>query len=144
MWMAQKGFKGLALYMACEVVDKLKEDSVACWPQFMGEVIKSIGDKDPEVAVAAHYCVNVASPLPHFASYAKDAFQRLSQLVSSKKPKKTDDKAKISFDNAVAALLRLAKEHHQHSPIPAWQQVAFALNKMPLRQDEDESKKMNS
>lgn len=144
VWMGQKSFKGLALYMACEVVDKLKEDCVAHWGVYMPTVIQSIGDKDPDIAVAAHYCVNVASPLPAFATLAPEAFARLSQLVSSKKPKKTDDKAKLSFDNAVAALLRLAKEHPGQSPMPAWQQVAFALNKMPLRQDEDESKKMNA
>merc|ERR1712226_821338 len=60
-WLQVQEFKGQALYLACEVVDSMKDASTPLWPHFMPAVLAGIGDKDADISVAAHYCVNVAA-----------------------------------------------------------------------------------
>jgi len=136
------GQKVLALYLACDLLLHLKDQSVAAWPIFMPEVFRALGDADHDLRTAAAYAVNLAAPLQGFAEAAPQAFRSLAQIVGSPRPKKRDNKAKLAFDNSVAALLTLAVEKASLCPaeIQAWPLV---IAKLPLKDDEDEAKKVH-
>merc|ERR1711998_553776 len=111
MWMGRREHQAQALYLACEVVEKLKSVSVPVWPAFMPALSNALTDKkDYDIVVAAAYCVNVAAPLPEFNEAAASFFTILAQMCSGKAPRKRDDKAKLAFDNAVAALINLGRQ----------------------------------
>lgn len=141
-WIQQKKHKVLALYLACDLVQHLKEQSQSLWPIFMPEVFKGLSDEDADVRIAAAYAINLAAPLPIFAEAAPQAFKSLAQIVTTAKPKKRDEKGKLALDNAVAALLTMAKEKSPQCPpeVRAWELV---VSKLPLRDDEDEAKKVH-
>merc|ERR1712070_850361 len=88
------------------------------------------------------YAINLASPLAQFDEAAPQAYKLLGQIVGGPAPKKRDDKGKVALDNAVSALLSLAKEKPSLCPaeIPAWQLV---VSKLPLVDDQDEAKKVH-
>lgn len=141
-WLQTKQHKVLALYLACDLIKHLREQSESVWPIFMPTVFQTLTtttDDEAEARTACAYAINLAAPLASFAQAAPQAFTTLSRLVGGPKPKKRDDKGKLALDNAVAALLTLAKEKPSHCPpeIQAWQLV---LNRLPLRDDEDEAK----
>lgn len=141
-WLSHKSTKVVGLYLACDMIEHLKELSEPAWPAFMPTLFEGVLDSDPDVRTAAAYAINLAAPLAKFAEAAPDAFRRIAQHVGGAKPKKRDDKAKVAMDNAVAALLSLAKEKGQLCPpeINAWDMV---LSKLPLKDDEEEAKKVH-
>jgi len=136
------GQKVLALYLACDLMLHLKDQSVAAWPVFMPEVFRALGDADADLRTAAAYAVNLGAPLAGFAEAAPEAFRRLGAIVGAARPKKRDNKAKLAFDNAVAALLSLAAEKAKLCPsdVQAWPLV---IARLPLKDDEDEAKKVH-
>mmetsp|Transcript_72305 Transcript_72305/g.157002 ORF Transcript_72305/g.157002 Transcript_72305/m.157002 type:complete len:1097 (-) Transcript_72305:209-3499(-) len=142
MWLQRKDLKVLALYLACDLILHLKEESVKVWPIFMPQVFASLSDADADLRTAGAYAVNLAAPLNSFAEAAPQAFQELARIVGAPKPKKRDDKGKIAFDNAVAALLSLAKSKPSHCPagLEVWPLI---LSKLPLRDDEEEAQKVH-
>jgi len=141
-WLPTKQNRVLALWLACDLIEHLKGQSESVWPVFMPGVFQALHDEDPDVRVAGAYAINLAAPLDSFSEAAPEAFRKLAQIVSSPPPKKRDEKAKVAFDNAVAALLMLAKERSSLCPpeVQAWQLV---IGKLPLKEDEDEAKKMH-
>jgi len=141
-WVASEQNKVLGLYLACDVLQHLKEDSVPVWPVFMDETFRALGDKDPDVRTAASYAINLAAPLPSFDKAAPEAFRRLATIVGGPKPKKKEEKAKLALDNAVAALLTLAVEKPALCPqeVQAWNLI---VGKLPLKEDEDEAQKVH-
>lgn len=141
-WISVKQTKVLGLYLACDMIEHLKELSEPAWPVFMPALFEGVLDADPDVRTAAAYAINLAAPLPQFAQATPDAFRRIVQHLQGQKPKKRDDKGKVAMDNAVAALLSLAKEKGQLCPpeINAWDLV---LSKLPLKDDEEEAKKVH-
>jgi len=134
--------KTLALFLACDMLQHLKEYSAPAWPVFMDPVFQALVDKNPDVRIPAAYAISLAAPIPQFSEAAPRAFQALAQLLSAPAPKKKDEQAKVALDNCVSAMFALAKEKPQHCPpeIPAWQLV---VSKLPLRDDEDEAKKIH-
>jgi len=142
-WLAVQGNRVLALYLACDLIQHLKTASEPVWPAFMPQVMQYLRDEDSELATAAIYAVNLAAPLPSFRDAAPQAFQALAQILNGPKPKKRDEKAKLKFDNAMAAMLSLAVERQDCCP-PDIQSFAIALAHMPLREDEDEAKKVHA
>jgi len=136
------GHQVLALYMTCDLILHLKEHSTSIWPVVMPVVFQSMDGKDLDAATAAVYAVNVASPLASFAEAAPEAFRRLAKIVGGKKPKKTDHKGKLLYDNSVAALLQLARYKESCCPpdVQAW---SLAISKLPITYDEDEAKKVH-
>merc|ERR1711865_317702 len=82
---------------------------------------------------------NLSAPLPDFGEAAPQAFKTLAQLVSAPAPKKRNERQKIAVENAVAALLMLARYQAVHCPpeIPAWQLV---VSKLPLKEDNAEAR----
>jgi len=141
-WVAQKETKVLGLYLACDLIQHMKDQSQGSWPLFMPKVFESIGDADPDARTAAAYAINLAASLPAFNEAAPEAFKRVAQVLTGPKPKKKDEKGKVAMDNAVAALLSLAKEKSQLCPpeVLAWDLV---LSKLPVKDDEDEAKKVH-
>mmetsp|Transcript_36659 Transcript_36659/g.100855 ORF Transcript_36659/g.100855 Transcript_36659/m.100855 type:complete len:144 (+) Transcript_36659:3-434(+) len=63
-------------------------------------------------------------------------------MLSGPKPKKRNGMAKHKFDNAAAAMLSLAVEKPECCP-PGVQAFELALTHMPLREDEEEAKKVH-
>ena len=119
-----------------------KEQSESVWPAFMPAVFQALQDSDPDVRTPAAYAINLASPLAKFDEAAPSAFKLLGQIVGGPAPKKRDDKGKVALDNAVSALMVLAKEKPALCPaeIPVWQLV---VSKLPLKEDEEEAKKVH-
>merc|ERR1719382_1144844 len=109
-WLPTKQNRCLALWLACDLLENLKEQSEPVWPVFMPGVFQGLTDQDPDVRTVAAYAINLASPLERFGEAAPQAFRQLAQIAGANPPKKRDSKAKVAYDNAVAALLMLAKD----------------------------------
>eukprot|EP00928_Gymnodinium_smaydae_P026158 TRINITY_DN20620_c1_g1_i1.p1 TRINITY_DN20620_c1_g1~~TRINITY_DN20620_c1_g1_i1.p1 ORF type:complete len:1148 (+),score=364.28 TRINITY_DN20620_c1_g1_i1:100-3444(+) len=141
-WIGTKENKVLALYLACDLVNHLREQSEPAWPVFMQEVFKTIGDSDMDAATAAIYAVNLAAPLKSFTKAAPEAFRRIAAIITGPKPKKRNDKARLRLENAVAALLSLARDQSAACPaeVRPWDLI---LGQLPLKDDEDEAKKVH-
>merc|ERR1712176_620977 len=105
---------------------------------------QALEEKDDEVVVPACYCINVAAGVAKFDEAAPDAFRKLAKIVSGKLPKKRDEVAKLRFDNAVAALLNLAKEKAALCPADVPAPSGLVLQHLPIRQDAPESQKVNA
>eukprot|EP00440_Ansanella_granifera_P037021 gb/GFBE01040173.1/.p1 GENE.gb/GFBE01040173.1/~~gb/GFBE01040173.1/.p1 ORF type:complete len:1119 (+),score=434.13 gb/GFBE01040173.1/:1-3357(+) len=142
LWVQNEQTKVLGLYLACDVIEHLKEASEPAWPAFMPMLFKSASDPNAEARTAAAYAFNLAAPLPKFAEAVPEAFRAMAKIVSGPKPKKKEEKEKITMDNAVAALLSLAKEKGNLCPpeVQAWDLV---LGKLPIKDDEEEAKKVH-
>jgi len=142
-WVASDTNKVLGLYLACDAIQHLKEHSVQMWPVFMPETFNVLRvGKDHDAMTAAAYAINLAAPLASFAEAAPDAFRGLASIVGGAKPKKKDTKLKMVHDNTVAALLTLAVEKASACPpeVQAWRLI---VDKLPLREDEDEAVKVH-
>jgi len=142
MWLQQKQNRVLALFLGCELVRHLKEQSEPVWPALMPAVSQSLVDQDPEERIPAAYAVNLAAPLGSFAAAAPEAFRRLAQVVGGPIPKRSQDRAKVALDNATAALLALATHQGSHCPpeVKAWQLI---VSRLPIRDDEEEARKVH-
>mmetsp|Transcript_72239 Transcript_72239/g.224078 ORF Transcript_72239/g.224078 Transcript_72239/m.224078 type:complete len:1116 (-) Transcript_72239:70-3417(-) len=142
VWLSTKQNRVLALFLGCELLKNLKEQSEYVWPTLMPAVAQSLRNQDPEVRIPGAYAVNLASPLPNFAQAAPEAFRQLAQIVSGATPKKSQERAKVALDNATAALLALAIAQGQNCPpeVDAWKLVA---SRLPLKEDEEEAKKVH-
>jgi len=142
LWLSNKKQRTLGLFLACDLLEHLKEHSQSVWPIFMPVLFQSLVDSDPEVRIPAAYAINLASPIAAFAEAAPQAFRGLAQIVGGPAPKKRDEKAKVAFDNAVAALLGLAKNKAAQCP-PEIQAFQLVVAKLPLKDDEEEARKVH-
>merc|ERR1719222_1838907 len=108
----------------------------------MPDVMRALTDAEPDQRTAAAYAVRLAAAVPAFSQAAPQVFGILNQILSGPKPKKRDEKGKLAWDNAVAALLSMAQHQSPQCPpqMNAWQVV---LSKLPIRDDEDEAKKVH-
>lgn len=138
-WLQDAQNKTLAIFLACDLVKHLKEHSQPLWPVFMPAVFQALRDKDVDVRIPAAYLVNLAAPLPDFGEASPETFKLLANIVTAPAPKKRDERAKIAIENAVAALLMLARHQGAHCPpeIPAW---LLVVQKLPLKEDDAEAK----
>jgi len=141
-WVQTKRHRPLAMFLASDLVKYLREASQPTWPVFMPAVFQGLKDKDVEARISASYLINVAAQLPDFAEAAPDAFRQLAQLVSASGSKKRKDREKIASDNAVAALLVLARYQEAHCPpdIGIGNCWGLVVNKLPLKEDGAEAK----
>lgn len=141
-WLSTKEHRALALLLACDMLEHLKEGSEPAWPIFMQQALDLLGDKDADVRIPAAYAISLAAPIANFAAAAPEAFKRVAQLVSGPAPKKRDDSGKIAMDNCVSALVSLMQHKGNLCPpeVPSWQLI---VGKLPLRDDEDEAKKVH-
>eukprot|EP00406_Dinophysis_acuminata_P044477 CAMPEP_0179310970 /NCGR_PEP_ID=MMETSP0797-20121207/52443_1 /TAXON_ID=47934 /ORGANISM="Dinophysis acuminata, Strain DAEP01" /LENGTH=1117 /DNA_ID=CAMNT_0021020725 /DNA_START=60 /DNA_END=3413 /DNA_ORIENTATION=- len=141
-WLTTKENRVLALFLACDLLEHLKEHSEPAWPVFMPAVFQALGDADAEVRTPAAFAVSLAAPLAKFGEAAPEAFKVLATLVSGPAPKKRETSGKLAMDNCVSALLALARGKGEFCPpdVPAWQLI---VNKLPLTTDEDEAKKVH-
>jgi hypothetical protein len=138
-WLANKRTKVLALHLACDLLEHLKEHTVPIWPIFMTPLFDALGDVDTEARIGAAYAVNNAASIPQFAEAAPEAFNRLAMIVSGPAPKKRDEQGKMASDNAVAALLALARHASAQCPpdVPAW---SLVVDKLPIQDDYEEGR----
>lgn len=140
IWFGDGKNKVLALYFACDLIQHLGVQSQPTWAVVFPEVFNALGDDDADARTAAAFAINLAAPLASFAEAAPEAFRRLAKVVGKVRPKKRDKKGKGAYDNAVAALLSLAKEQGAQCPadIEPW---SLVLSRLPLREDEEEAVK---
>mmetsp|Transcript_32109 Transcript_32109/g.90183 ORF Transcript_32109/g.90183 Transcript_32109/m.90183 type:complete len:1118 (-) Transcript_32109:115-3468(-) len=141
-WLGSKQHRILAFFLGCDLILHLKELSQPVWQVLIPAVLQGLGDEDADVRTPCAYALGLAAPLPSFAQAAPDAFRKLGALLGGPVPKKRDDSGKIAMDNCVSAMLLLARHQHAACPqdVPAWQLV---VNKLPIRDDEDEAKKVH-
>lgn len=143
-WISNKQTRVLSLYLACNLLTHLKEQSVSVWPVFMQEAFGMLADEDPDARVAAAYAINMAAPLESFAKLSQEAYRRLAQLISAgiHKQKKRSDKTRLALDHAVAAILVLAREKPDLRP-PEVEPWGLALQRLPIRSDNTEARKIH-
>jgi len=143
MWLSVKERRTLALFLACDLIEHLKDQSTPAWPVFMPHVMTCLTDTEADVRIPASYAVSLAAPLASFAEAAPQAFQALGKILQSPAPKKSDTQAKVAMDNCVQAMFMLAKEQTDKIPadVPAW---SLVVSKLPLKEDEDEAKKIHN
>lgn len=141
-WLNTKEHRCLGLFLACDMLQHLKEKSEPVWPIFMPVVFTALKDSDPDVRIPAAYAVNLAALIPTFAQAAPEAYRSLGQILSAPTPKKRDEKGKVALDNATAALLSLATHRPDACPaeVPAWQLIVARL---PIKDDEEEARKVH-
>eukprot|EP00933_Yihiella_yeosuensis_P071262 TRINITY_DN79461_c0_g1_i1.p1 TRINITY_DN79461_c0_g1~~TRINITY_DN79461_c0_g1_i1.p1 ORF type:complete len:716 (-),score=201.26 TRINITY_DN79461_c0_g1_i1:177-2102(-) len=142
-YVAKEDTKVLGLHIACDLLNYLKEQSESAWPVFMPALFSGLLDKEAEVRTAASYAVGLAAECPKFAEAAPQAYKLLAQVLNAARPKKRDDKGKVAWDNAVAAMFALVKAMPQHCPpeVKAWEIV---IQRLPLKDDEEEAKKVHA
>merc|ERR1712008_108597 len=118
MGVSTQQHKVVGLYLGCDLIQHLKEQSEPVWPALMPEVFRAIGDVDPDARTAASYAVNLAAPLPRFAEAAPESFKRLAQVITTAKVGRgrRNEKARIARDNAVAAMVTLATDKAAQCP----------------------------
>jgi len=141
-WIGASHSKVVAMYLGCDLIEHLREQSEPIWPCLMPEVFNGLGSEDADARTAAAYAINLAAPLASFSQAAGEAFRRLAQILGGKGPGRRDTKGRLAFDNAVAAMLTLAKEKPACCPpeIQAW---SLVLSRMPLKSDTDEAQKVH-
>jgi len=138
----------LGLLLGCNMLEHLKHRSEPVWQVLFPEVFKAIDALSTSTVPAvlastyATWAINLAAPLPNFGMAAPDAFRKVAMVVRDYKPKKRDEKGKVALDNAVAALVSLAKAQAPQCP-PEIQPWTLALANLPLKEDEDEAKKVH-
>jgi len=142
LWLQAKQNRVLALFLGCELIRHLKEQSEPAWPIFMPAVFQSLCDQDPEERIPAAYAVNLAAPLASFSQAAPEAFRRLAQVVNGPAPRKSQERAKVALDNATSALLALATAKGELCP-PEVQPWQFIVRRLPLKDDEEEARKVH-
>jgi len=132
----------LGLWLTCDLIKNLREQSESVWPAAMPTVFNSLTCKNPDARIAASYAVNLAAPLPSFAEVARGAFVTLAQVAAGSEPKKREEKAKMAMDNAVAALLSLAVHQANLCPqeVPVW---TIIVGRLPMRADVEEAQKVH-
>lgn len=142
MWLSSKQNATLALFLACDLLQHLKEHSQPLWPVIMPAIFGALVDTEADLRIPAAYAVNLAAPIPAFGEAVGEAFSKLGQILSAPAPrKKREDKAKVALDNAVAAMLALAI--HQAGKIDVAKAFELVISKLPLKEDEEEAKKVH-
>lgn len=142
-WLNQEDRKVLGLFLACDMLKNLKEQSQVAWPAFMDAVFANLTHKKADVRIPAAYAIGLAAAIPQFGETAGvQAFQAMCAIVSRPAPKKRDPQGKFALDNAVSALLQLCRYQLHKCPAdcPAWKLI---LEKLPLKDDEEEAKKVH-
>lgn len=142
-WLNEPVTRVLALHLACDLVEQLKDKSCPYWPAFMMKVFELIKDKDAEVRISANYVINLAAEVPQFSEASPEAYNLIFNQVEGKMPKKKDENAMIAIDNAVAALLSLGVHKKQQCP-PGKDPFAVVLSKLPLKYDREEALKVHT
>eukprot|EP00746_Dinoflagellata_sp_MGD_P136666 gnl/MRDRNA2_/MRDRNA2_70559_c0_seq1.p1 gnl/MRDRNA2_/MRDRNA2_70559_c0~~gnl/MRDRNA2_/MRDRNA2_70559_c0_seq1.p1 ORF type:complete len:693 (+),score=186.49 gnl/MRDRNA2_/MRDRNA2_70559_c0_seq1:307-2079(+) len=129
--------------LSCHIIQYLKAAGKPAWPAFLPTMIDGMLSKEAEERLQGAWIINLGAEIPEFSEYAHGAYQKLGQWLSLKKaPKKKDNRGRAALDNAVAALLRLAVYQPVSCPpgLDAW---GVVLSKLPLREDEEEAKKVH-
>lgn len=141
LWLSSKQNCTLALFLACDLLQHLKEASSPVWPTIFPAIFTALTNEDAEIRIPAAYAINLAAPIAAFAEAAPEAYTKLQAILSAPAPRKRrEEKAKVAMDNAVAAMLALAVHKPDKCPATAFQLV---LNKLPLKDDEEEAKKVH-
>merc|ERR1719161_1255923 len=110
LWLSEEKTTTIALFLVCDLLEKMKDKSVPLWPTMMPAVFNCLTHAKAEIRIPACYAVNLAAPLPQFAEATPKVLQELSKILSAgvqKKGRKEKAKARMALDNAVAALLAL-------------------------------------
>jgi len=140
-WLSSKQNATLALFLACDLLQHLKEASQKLWPFMFPAIFGALTDADPDIRIPAAYAINLAAPIPAFSAAAGEAAGKLAAILNAPAPKKRrEEKAKVALDNAVAAMLALAVHKADQCPPEAFTMV---LGKLPIKDDEEEAKKVH-
>jgi len=146
LWLSDEKTTTIALFLVCDLLEKMKDRSVRLWPVMMPAVFNCLTHAKAEIRIPACYAVNLAAPLPQFAEATPKALQELSKILNAQVPKKgrkEKAKAKMALDNAVAALLALAVHRPAECGASLSEMFGLVLSKLPLKEDEEEAKKVH-
>jgi len=140
-WLSVKQNSTLALFLACDLLQHLKEQSNPLWSFMFPAIFAALKNEDADLRIPAAYAINLAAPIPSFSEAAGEATKIISEILSAPAPRKRrEEKAKVALDNAVAAMLSLAVNMPDQCPAAAFPLI---LQKLPLKDDEEEAKKVH-
>merc|ERR1719329_1634999 len=83
LWLSEETTTTIALFLVCDILEKMKDKSVPMWPTMMPAVFNCLTHAKAEIRIPACYAVNLAVPLPQFADATPKALQQLSQILSA-------------------------------------------------------------
>lgn len=124
----------IGLYIACDMVEKLGQQSVAVWHAFMPQMVEAVANGDAWVRQAAAYGVRHAARLAEFAPFADRASKLLGDVVSHQSAKGEGDCE--ATEAAVAALGVVCKAHGGRVAGLRLLLLSF-LENLPLTEDLD-------
>jgi hypothetical protein len=137
----------LGLYAVDELVEHLGERFVPDWPSVMPTVFEQLKASSADVRQAACYAVGCAAKCQAFDTAVGQILPVLQVIVDQTRAqkKKRNAQAKANdraADNALSALLQIAIHHSKN--LPDVQAVwTYLLERLPLREDDEESIKVN-
>jgi F0F1-type ATP synthase delta subunit len=145
LWMSEEKTKTIALFLVCDLLEKMKERSVPLWPTMIPAIFPCLTHAKAEIRIPACYAVNLAAPLNQFAEATPKALEELSKILGAPVPKGRKEKAKarMALDNAVAATLALAVHRPGECGAGLARMFELVLGKLPLKEDEEEAKKVH-
>mmetsp|Transcript_20916 Transcript_20916/g.45998 ORF Transcript_20916/g.45998 Transcript_20916/m.45998 type:complete len:1121 (+) Transcript_20916:89-3451(+) len=137
----------LGLYAIDEMVEHLGDRFVPDWPAVMPIVFEQLKASSADVRQAACYAVGCAAKCQAFGNAVGQVLPTLQLIIDQTRAqkKKRNAQAKANdraADNALSALLQIVIHHPQS--LPDVQSVwVYLLDRLPLREDEEESVKVN-
>ena len=134
--------RSLALYVACDYLENLGEDSVPAWPLFMDALFTAVTDAELQLRQAACYGVNMAARIPAFSSVAQQAVQRL--LMTIEQPNSRSKNNLMATENAVAALGQVCEFHEAALGVNAIKIWETWISRLPIKEDEDEGQRTHA
>merc|ERR1712048_834983 len=63
----------LALFLACDILEHMKQRAISLWPKFMPNMLQGVLHKSAEIQQPSCYGISVAAKEPQFAEVAVDA-----------------------------------------------------------------------
>jgi len=137
----------LAIFFICDMLEHLQERVVSHWPQFMPQLLQDVTNELPQLRQPACYGASLAARLPAFATFAPQAAQCLSEVVSrtrnaKKKTKSLEDKhAQACADNALTGLAQILVTHGDAVKGGEEQLYSVWMKGLPCQADEEEGVK---
>jgi len=134
----------LALFIACDMLDHLRERVTQHWPQFMPQMLQDVLHQSAAIRQPACYGASLAAREAAFAQFATAAATSLSQLVTQTRgaaKKKSDKPAQACADNALSALAQILMTHQQTVAAGEAQLWDVWLKGLPCQADEEEGVK---
>jgi len=131
----------LAIFLACDMLEHLRESVVPHWQHFMPQLVQDVVHQSPAIRQPACYGVALAAREAAFVALAAEAAAALSELVTRTRgtaKKKSEKPAQACADNALSALGEILSSHSHAVKAGEVQLWGVWLKGLPCQEDEAE------